>query len=72
MNGIDDFATRAEEERNLSLLTLSKYLLLAECKVRTASYGPSFFLSFYGLSVRAMKTRKEKTRILVIRTNKRG
>ena len=43
MNGIDDFATRAEEERNLSLLTLSKYLLLAECKVRTASYGPSFF-----------------------------
>ena len=32
------------------------YLLLAECEVRTASYGPSFFLPF-------MKTRKEKTRI---------
>ena len=24
-----------------------KYLLLAECEVRTASYGPSFFPSFY-------------------------
>ena len=34
----------------------NKYLLLAECEVRTASYGPSFFLPF-------IKTRKEKTRI---------
>ena len=25
----------------------NKYLLLAECEVRTASYGPSFFPSFY-------------------------
>ena len=24
------------------------YLLLAECEIRTASYGPSFFPSFYG------------------------
>ena len=41
------------------------YLLLAECEVRTASYGPSFFLSFMAQarSARAMKTRKDKTRI---------
>ena len=40
-------------------------LLLAECEVRTASYGPSFFLPFMAQarSARAMKTRKEKTRI---------
>ena len=44
-----------------------KYLLLAECEVRTASYGPSFFLPFMvqARSARAMKTRKEKTRIHV-------
>ena len=38
------------------------HLLLAECEVRTASYGPSFFLPFMAQvrSVRAMKTRKEK------------
>ena len=42
-----------------------KYLLLAECEVRTASYGTSFFLPFMAQaqSTRAMKTRKEKTRI---------
>ena len=42
-----------------------KYLLFAECEVRTASYGLNFFPSFYGQarSARAMKTRKEKTRI---------
>ena len=41
------------------------YLLLAECEVHTASYGPSFFLPFMAQarSARAMKTRKEKTRI---------
>ena len=41
---------------------LNKYLLLAECEVRTASYGPSFFLLFMAQarSARAMKTRKEK------------
>ena len=41
------------------------YLLLAECEVLTASYGPSFFLPFMAQarSVQAMKTRKEKTRI---------
>ena len=44
---------------------LDIYLLLAECEVRTASYGPSFFLPFMAQarSARAMKTRKEKTRI---------
>ena len=29
-----------------------KYLLLAECEVRTASYEPSFFPSFYGQSAK--------------------
>ena len=40
----------------------NKYILLAECEVRTASYGPSFFLPFMAQaqSARAMKTRKEK------------
>ena len=34
--------------------------LLAECEVRSASYGPSFFPSFYGLSVkRAVHENKE-------------
>ena len=38
------------------------YLLLAECEVCTASYGPSFFLPFMAQvrSARAMKTRKKK------------
>ena len=52
------------------------YLLLAECKVRTASYRPSFFLPFMAQarSARAMKTRKEKTRIhnLLYGPSKRG
>ena len=52
------------------------YLLLAECEVRTASYGPSFFLPFMAQerSARAMKTRKEKTRIhnLLYGPSKRG
>ena len=45
--------------------TLNTNLVLAECEVRTASYGPSFFLPFMAQarSMRAMKTRKEKTRI---------
>ena len=40
-------------------------LLLAECEVRTASYGPSFFLPFMAQarSARAMKTKKEKARV---------
>ena len=48
-----------------SLLLKDTYLLLAECEVRTASFGPSFFLPFMAQarSARAMKTRKEKTRI---------
>ena len=39
-----------------------KYLLLAECEVRTASYGPIFVLPFMAQArrARAMKTRKEK------------
>ena len=41
------------------------YLLLAECDVRTASHGPSFFLLFDGPSAKRAgdETRKEKTRI---------
>ena len=31
------------------------YLLLAECEVRTASYGPSFFPSFYGSSAKSAR-----------------
>ena len=48
-----------------SVIAAHTYLLLAECEVRTASYGPSFFLPFMAQarSARAMKTRKEKTRI---------
>ena len=40
-------------------------LLLAECEIRTASYGQVFFFPFkaQARSARAMKTRKEKTRI---------
>ena len=57
-------------EQSIHLSNL--YLLLAECEVRTASYGPSFFLPFMAQaqSARAMKTRKEKTRIhnLPVRT----
>ena len=40
-----------------------KYLLLTECEVRTASYGPSFFVPFMAQarSARGMKTSwKEK------------
>ena len=46
-------------------MTAKINLLLTECEVRTASYGPSFFLHFMAQarSARAMKTRKEKTRI---------
>ena len=48
-----------------SINILNKHLLLAKCEVCMASYGPSFFLSFMAQvrSARAMKTRKEKTRI---------
>ena len=40
-----------------------KYLLLAECEVCTASYGPSFFLPFIAQvrSTQAMKTKEVKT-----------
>ena len=48
-----------------SVVFLDIYLLLAECEIRTAKYGPSFFIPFMAQarSARAMKTRKEKTRI---------
>ena len=52
------------------------YLLLAECKVRTASYGPGFFLPFYGPGAKRAghETRKEKSRIhnLLYGPGKRG
>ena len=52
-------------ELRLFLLKSCTNLLLVECEVRTASYGPSFFfLPFMAQarSTRAMKTRKEKKR----------
>ena len=50
---------------NLRFRSVNTYLLLAECEVRTASYGPSFFLPFMAQarSARPIKTKKEKTRI---------
>ena len=53
------------------------YLLLAECEVRTASYGPSFFLPFMAQaqSARALKERKEKNeygQITCVRTEQTG
>ena len=38
--------------RKIHLYKHNTYLLLAECEVRTASYGPSFFPSFYGPSAK--------------------
>ena len=35
-----------------TLHSANKYLLLAECEVRTASYGPSFFLPFMAQSAK--------------------
>ena len=51
--------------KSLAIIVIIIYLLLAECEVRTASYGPSFFLPLMAQarSVQAMKTRKEKMRI---------
>ena len=67
---------RVAMETEYSFGISNKYLLLAECEVRTASYGPSFFLPFMAQaqSARAMKTRKEKTRIhnLLYGPSKRG
>ena len=63
-------------ENDSYMNTDSIYLLLAECEVRTASYGPSFFLPFMAQarSARATKTRKEKTRIHILPygSSKRG
>ena len=39
---------------------LHLYLLLAECEVRTASYGPSFFPSFYGPSAKRLDHEKQE------------
>ena len=50
-----------------STIQCNTYLLLVECEVRTASYGPSFFfLPFMAQaqSTRAMKTRKERGSII--------
>ena len=57
------FKENAFEVRCLPNRTYT-YLLLAECSVRTASYGPRFLLPFMtqARSAQAMKTRKEKTR----------
>ena len=66
---ISDWERKKKGKRSLDLKgphqLCNTYLLLAECEVRTASYGPSFFLPFMAQvrSARAMKTRKEKTRI---------
>ena len=58
-------AIRIETNSEINKEVLSRYLLLAECEVCTASYGPSFFLPFMAQarSARTMKTMKEKTRI---------
>ena len=51
----------------------NKYLLLVDCEVRTASYGPSFFPSFYGPSAeRAGHENKEgkKQGTMICRTNR--
>ena len=47
-------------------------LLLAECEVRTACFGPSFFLPFMAQarSARTMKTRKEKREFITCRTDR--
>ena len=83
------FASRRQKRRMADLNGYSKRsnhllfykitninLSLAECEVRTASYGPSFSLPFMAQarSARAMKTRKEKTRIhnLLYGPSKRG
>ena len=52
-------------DRPISNAGLNIYLLLAKCEVRTASYGSSVFLPFMAQarSARAMKTRKERTKI---------
>ena len=48
------------------------YLLLAECGVRTVSYGPSVSLPFMAQarSARALKTRKEKRGSITCRTDR--
>ena len=50
----------------------NKYLLLAECEVRTASYGPSFFLPFMAQarSARAMKTGRKKRGSITCHTDR--
>ena len=50
------------EENSRLWDVLNNNLLLAECEVRTASYGPSFFLPFMvqARSARAMKKKEGK------------
>ena len=63
--GLRIFITKRFDKTQVTSSIVIINLLLAECSVRTASYGPSFFLPFMAQarSVRAMKTRKEKTMI---------
>ena len=51
---------------------LHKHLILAQCGVRTARYGSSFFPSFIvqARSARVMKTRKEKRGSITCRTDR--
>ena len=64
---LTSFLLREEGGRGVirAFMACYKYLLLAECEIRTAIYGLSFFLPFMAQvrSVQAMKTRKGKTRI---------
>ena len=66
MRGISTFFVQRNRKKKKIIIEMgNNNLLLADCEVRTASYGPSFFLPFMAQarSARAMKTRKEKTRI---------
>ena len=45
---------------------LYKYLLLAECEVRTASYEPSFFLPFMGSITCHMDRANEANKMFTI------
>ena len=56
-------SAKKSADQAATLQLRSHGLLLTECEVRTASYGPSFFpLPFMAQTriARAMKTRKEK------------
>ena len=55
-----NFRIKLDQETNFGFENLDIYLLLADCEVRTASYGPILFPSFYGPSAkRASHENKE-------------